>query len=117
MGTKKSVEDYLENILLLGDHVHAVDIANRMNISKAAVTKALKNLTDLDFVSISSHHVSLTDSGKAYAERVYYKHKLLMRFWQKLGVDEETAERDACLMEHILSEATLSAIKKFTEEN
>lgn len=116
MGTRKSVEDYLEVILVLGEHVHAVDIANRMNISKAAVTKALKNLINLDFVSIVSHHIVLTDSGRAYAEKVYYKHKLLTDFWVALGVDEETAERDACQMEHILSESTMQAIKKYIEE-
>lgn len=117
MGVKKSVEDYLENILLIGGHVHAVDIANRMNISKAAVTKAMKNLVTLDFVTVTNHHVTLTESGRAYADKVYYKHKLLTRFWIALGVDEKTAERDACQMEHILSEATFNAIKKYTEDN
>lgn len=117
MSIGKSAEDYMETILLLGDHVHAVDIAQKLDISKAAVTKALKSLVGEGYVGIDERHVTLTDKGKNYAEKVYEKHRLLMRLWIKLGVERETAEKDACVSEHILSDETFAAIKKFVAWN
>lgn len=116
MKSKKSVEDYLESILVLGDHVHAVMIANKNNVSKAAVTKALKKLVEMGFVEMDFHHVVLTKEGKAYAERVFNKHNMIKMFLLKLGVTEEVAEKDACQAEHILSEDTIKAIERFMDE-
>ena len=116
MAITRSTEDYLETILILGEHVHAVDISLRLNVSKAAVTKAVKNLLERGYVSVDKHHICLTAEGRKYAEGVYEKHGIISKFLIKLGVDEASAERDACLMEHMLSEQTFAAIKNFIEE-
>ena len=115
----ESGEDYLEAILRLlgeGKDVHAVDIARRLNVSKPAVTKAMRILTQKGYVEITDNHIHLTETGKEYAESVYSKHTLLTRFLVRLGVSGETAEADACRMEHLLSEETLGAVRKFLED-
>lgn len=115
----ESGEDYLEAILRLlgeGKDVHAVDIARRLNVSKPAVTKAMRILSQKGYVEITDNHIHLTEAGRMYAESVYAKHTLLTGFLLKLGVPAETAEADACRMEHLLSDETLEAVRKFMEE-
>ena len=115
----ESGEDYLEAILRLSakkQDVHAVEVARELGVSKPAVTKALRILVQKGYVEIAANHIRLTDSGRAYASSVYEKHRLITRFFIKLGVDAETAEADACRMEHLVSPATYAAIKRFTEE-
>ena len=113
----ESGEDYLEAILRLSaekQDVHAVEVARELGVSKPAVTKALRILTQKGYVTIAANHIRLTDSGRAYASSVYEKHRLITRFFVKLGVDAQTAEADACRMEHLVSPATYAAIKRFT---
>ena len=115
----ESGEDYLEAILRLSAEkkdVHAVDVARELGVSKPAVTKAMRILTQKGYIEIAANHIRLTESGQAYASSVYEKHKLITRFWVKLGVDAETAEADACRMEHLISPQTYRAVKKFVEE-
>ena len=115
----ESGEDYLEAILCLSAEkkdVHAVDVARELGVSKPAVTKAMRILTQKGYIEIVANHIRLTESGQAYASSVYEKHKLITRFWVKLGVDAETAEADACRMEHLISPQTYRAVKKFVEE-
>lgn len=114
----ESGEDYLEAILRLAakeKDVHAVDIAREIGVSKPAVTKAMRILIRKGYVEIVSNHIHLTAEGEKYAECVYEKHRLLTGFLTKLGVDAKTAEADACRMEHLISEETRSAIKRFME--
>ena len=116
----ESAEDYLEAVLRLtsrGKPVHGVDVARELGVSKPAVTKAMRILTGKGYVSIVDNHIFLTQSGDEYARAVYAKHRLLTQFLVKLGVDEETAETDACRLEHLLSERTYEAIRRYTEEN
>lgn len=116
----ESGEDYLEAILRLSakkQDVHAVEVARELGVSKPAVTKALRILVQKGYVEIAANHIRLTESGRAYASSVYEKHRLITRFFIKLGVDAETAEADACRMEHLVSPATYAAIKRFTEED
>lgn len=115
----ESGEDYLEAILRLSAEkkdVHSVDVARELGVSKPAVTKAMRILTQKGYIEIAANHIRLTESGQAYASSVYEKHKLITRFWVKLGVDAETAEADACRMEHLISPQTYRAVKKFVEE-
>lgn len=119
--TNESAEDYLERILMLQDsgneNVHAVDIANSMGFSKASVSIALKKLEDEGYVTVGPKQVlSLTDSGKAIASSIYERHKVIGSIFIALGVDSETAYKDACKIEHDLSEETYQAIKKHYEE-
>ena len=115
----ESGEGYLEAILRLSakkQDVHAVEVARELGVSKPAVTKALRILVQKGYVEIAANHIRLTESGRAYASSVYEKHRLITRFFIKLGVDAETAEADACRMEHLVSPAAYAAIKRFTEE-
>ena len=115
----ESGEDYLEAVLRLSAgerEVRSVDVARDLGVSKPAVTKAMRILTQKGYIEIAANHIRLTESGQAYASSVYEKHKLITRFWVKLGVDAETAEADACRMEHLISPQTYRAVKKFVEE-
>ena len=110
----QSEEDYIESILTLSagqDVVHRIDVAKRMNVSQAAVNKAVKLLCEKGYVYEDGKHLYLTEKGKAYAEEVYEKHCIIRKFLQKLGVNPTTAEEDACRMEHLISEETLSMMK------
>ena len=57
-------------------------------------------------------HIILTEEGRKKAEAVYDRHNTINEFLIKLGVSKEQAEIDACRIEHIISEETLSCIKK-----
>ena len=114
----ESGEDYLETVLRLlstGNDVHAVDVARQLGVSKPAVTKAMRILMRKGYVDIVNNHIHLTAEGEKYAESVYEKHRLLTGFLTRLGVDAKTAETDACRMEHLISDETHAAIRKFME--
>ncbi len=116
----QSGEDYLEAILRLSavkKDVHSVEVARELGVSKPAVTKAMRVLGQKGYVSVVDNHIHLTQEGKAYAESVYERHRTLTAFLVGLGVDADTAEADACRIEHVLSEVTFSAIKKFMGGN
>ena len=111
----QSAEDYLESILNLSKSqavVHRIDIAKRMNVSQAAVNKAVKLLCDRQLVYEDGKHLYLTTSGREYAESVYEKHCVIRDFLIHLGVSAATAEEDACHMEHLLSEETIAIMRK-----
>ena len=119
MRIEQRVEDYLEAIHIISQtesQVHQVDVARRLNVSQPAVTKAIRKLKELGYVITEGMHIYLTDAGKVRAESVYEKHKVLRRFLVTLGVGGEFAERDACMIEHIISDETYDAIKKFLNE-
>ena len=114
----ESGEDYLEAVLRLSatkKDVHAVEVSRELGVSKPAVAKAMRILTQKGYVEIRDNHIRLTERGREYAESVFEKHKLLTAFLVKLGVDVDTAEADACRMEHLVSEATYTAVKKFMQ--
>ena len=92
--------------------IRSVDIANQMGVSKASVNKALSMLKDEGMVN-QEHYgkVTLTDEGRAYARLVWRAHRALRAFLiDEIGVDEETAEEEACLMEHALSAKTMDLL-------
>ena len=112
----QSEEDYLESILTISktqDVVHRVDVAKRMEVSQAAVNKAVKLLCEKGYVYEDGKHLYLTPTGKAYAEKVYEKHCIIREYLEKNGVSAATAEEDACRMEHLLSDETFQMMKKF----
>ena len=114
----QSEQDYLESILMLskiGAAVHRIDVAKRMGVSGAAVNKAVKLLCEKGYVYEDGKHLYLTNEGTRYAETVYEKHCIIRNFLQKLGVSAAKAEEDACHMEHLVSEETVSKMKAFLE--
>ena len=72
----------------------------------------MKKLRENGYINIdSAGHITLTDSGRDVAESVYGRHKVLCSYLMALGVDEENASRDACRIEHIVSEKTMECIR------
>ena len=115
----QSEEDYLESILLLSqelDYVHRIDVARRMNVSQAAVNKAVKILLEKGYVFEEGKHLYLSASGNDKACEVLKRHRSLFRFLVKLGVSETTAENDACRLEHEISDETFEKIMAFLED-
>lgn len=121
MKSNESSEDYLESILILSGKlpvVRSVDIANELGYKKSSVSVAMKKLRELDHITMTdAGYIYLTETGKEIAERVYERHNLFTDFLTNMGVDPETAENDACRIEHVISEDSFAAFKKFITEH
>ena len=107
-----SHEDYLEAMVMLGGTldvpVRGVDVAEKMGVSKASVNKAVAHLKEKGYVT-QPHYgsITLTEEGDAYGRKVLRRHEALTKFLnQALGIDAETAEEEACMMEHAISDAS-----------
>jgi len=115
----QSLEDYLEMVSFLADEgeVRVTDIAARLEVSKPSVLTALKILEERELVEHKRYGaVSLTKKGMLLAAEIRERHSFLTAFLRDIvGVDDETAEGDACKMEHLLSEKTLLKIKTLVE--
>ncbi len=122
MAVTPAMEDYLETILLLerqGGAARVTDIANRMGVAKSSVHTALHNLSDKGLL-IQEHYgtVHLTEEGVSVASGIYSRHKALVSFFEHIvGVSGETAERDACAVEHIISPDSMARIRAITNEH
>ena len=116
----ESKEDYLEKILQISqkkENVHAIDIARGLNFSKPSVSVAMAKLKDEGLIEINEKgEISLTHSGREIAEKTLEKHMILTKMLEFLGVDSETAQEDACRMEHDISDVTWAAIKKHYDD-
>lgn len=111
---RQSEEDYIESLLTLSAEqavVHRIDVAKRMQVSQAAVNKAVKLLVEKGYVYEDGKHLYLTTDGAAYAKRVYEKHCVIRDYLLQCGVSAAVAEADACRMEHLISEETFSMMK------
>ena len=110
-----SGEDYLEAILVLHKKmgtVRSVDVARHMEVSKPSVCHAVATLKKGGFLLIDvDHFLHLTDLGREVAEATYEKHRFFTDRLIAAGVDPETAERDACRIEHVISEETFERLK------
>ena len=110
-----SGEDYLEAILVLHKKmgtVRSVDVARYMEVSKPSVCHAVATLKKGGFLLIDvDHFLHLTDLGREVAEATYEKHRFFTDRLIEAGVDPETAERDACRIEHVISEETFERLK------
>ena len=115
MDLYESAENYLEAILQLKQRlgmVRSVDIANELGFSKASVSVAMKKLRESGYIEVDdSGYIALLPEGQAVAQRVDERHRLLTEFFIRLGVGAETAARDACKIEHDLSDETFERIK------
>lgn len=106
----KSHEDYLEAIVMLGGtsekSVRSVDIAKQMGVSKASVNKAIGMLKEKELVDQPYYgDITLTEEGHEYALSVYKRHRYLTAFLSKaLGIPDDVAEDEACIMEHAISD-------------
>lgn len=112
MTLSESREDYLENLLILetrsGGFVRQVDMASRMGFSKASISKAMSSLSAEGYVEFRPRGlVRLSNGGRKIAERVYDRHCFFFKVLTNLGIPTEIAQRDACRMEHAMSEDSI----------
>lgn len=116
----QSLEDYLEAVYVLidgGRPAQVRDVAKHLGVKMPSVVKALHELKDLELVTQQPYApIELTAKGRRVARLVLSRHKLIRKFLIQLGVSGPTADRDACLMEHILSAETLDRIRTYTEK-
>ena len=119
MKIHKSAEDYLEQILMLSEqkgYARSVDIATSLSVSKPSVSVAMKQLREGGYITMDKdNYISLTESGMEIAQRIYDRHKVLTQMLMLIGVDEVTAEADACKVEHDISIKTFDAIRRQLE--
>lgn len=115
MKIQESAEDYLEAILYLSermDNVRSIDVVHHLGLSKPSVSVYLKNLRVNGYLNMDDKgYITLTESGLAIASKIYERHKVLSQMFIALGVNEETAYKDACRIEHDLSDETFDALK------
>ncbi|WP_316607858.1 metal-dependent transcriptional regulator [uncultured Ruminococcus sp.] len=121
MKLQESGEMYLETILLLTQKksfVRAIDVGEEMGFSKPSVSRAIGLLRNGGFVEVGDGGgLSLTETGREVAEKIYERHKYLTKMLMEMGVDEETAAEDACRMEHVVSDKSFAAIKNYFHYN
>ena len=120
MTIQESAEMYLETIYILSkenEYVRSIDIAKKMNFSKPSVSRAMKNLSNEDYISIDGNgYITLLDKGLKIAKKIYERHDVLTKYFIKLGINPKVAEDDACRIEHVISDETFNAIKNLIKE-
>ena len=117
----ESSEDYLETILMLREqngNVRSIDIVNKMNYSKPSISIAMKKLKSEGLVEMDLNgYITLTPQGEEIAQRIYSRHKRLEKCLIAIGVDAETAEEEACRIEHVIDDDTYNKINAFYEKH
>ncbi len=118
MSLHESGEDYLETIYLLHRKhacVRSVDIANELGYTKASISRAMRILREEGLITVAEDgDVRLTKAGQKKAVEVYERHTLITDFFEQfLGVNEITAEKDACKIEHVISEETYLRLRAY----
>ena len=117
MSVHESGEMYLEAIHVLTrktGHVRSIDVSEYLGYSKPSVSRAMGILRTGEYITVDKDGaITLTDSGREIAEKIYERHTLLTRVLMRMGVCEETAAADACKLEHAISDESFEAIKRF----
>ena len=115
----ESQEMYLETIYVLSKkigNVRSIDVAESMGYSKPSVSRAVGLLKKGGYLIMAPDgELTLTQEGKLAAEKVFERHTVLSEFLKSIGVEAETAADDACKIEHVVSDQTVAALKKFLE--
>ena len=120
MKLSESKEDYLEAVYLLEQqygYVRNAMLCDYMGFSRSSISIAMRELAEQGYVIHNKYNgISLSDEGKMVAEKVYAKHVLLRDYLEAIGISPEQAEKDACRMEHVVSEETLQCLRERMEE-
>ena len=115
-----SGEDYLEAILVLQKKmgmVRSIDLARHMGFSKPSISHAVGVLRDGGFLTMDEDgFLHLTEDGREVAEKIYERHQFFTEQLVAVGVDREAAERDACRIEHVISEEAFEKLKTSVEK-
>ena len=115
-----SIEDYLEAILALSedeDAVRVTDLAVKLGVAKASASEAVRTLKSSGLADQERYgKITLTSQGLVEAKKIHRRHQVLRTFLESvLGVDHETAEEEACLMEHAIGPETMQKLVAFLE--
>lgn len=116
----ESGENYLETILVLGKKgdVRSIDIVRDMSLSKPSVSRAMGILKKNGYIEIDKKgYISLTESGRDIAEKIYERHLVLTRWLMSIGVPEEIASEDACKLEHAISAESFDKLKEHLDKH
>ena len=120
MKLQESGENYLETILILERRngiARSIDVANELGFSKPSVSRAVSVLKEAGYVKVGPiNQLLLTESARNIAEKIYHRHCVLKEFLMQIGVKEDIAAKDACRMEHVISEETLQCILNHMEK-
>ncbi len=120
MKTHESEEMYLETILLLRGKrasVRSVDIVEELDYAKSSVSRAVNLLAQRGYINIDgSGDITLTKAGEEKANAIYERHRIITQAFIGIGASEELAERDACRIEHVISDEMFALLKKHLEE-
>lgn len=120
MALHESAEMYLETIYQLSQtsaSVRSIDVAEYMGYSKPSISRAVGLLKQGGYLTVDEDgSLILTESGLAVAMKIYERHTVLTKLLVAMGVDENIAAEDACKVEHVISEETFAAIKKYLEK-
>lgn len=115
MVIRQSAEDYLEAILFINEKkgfARSIDIAKHLGLTKPSVSVAVKNLKNEGYIDVDEKgNLILLPKGEEIAKKTYDRHVTIRDLLISLGVDPETAAKDACRMEHAISDESFNAIK------
>jgi len=113
------MEDYLVKIYELSEdkgYTRIKEISEEMKVKPASVSEMMRKLSKLGYIEYRKRmFIKLTEKGKEVAESIIEKRKLLIKFLITLGIPKHVAERDACLIEHVLNPETVKQIKNFVK--
>ena len=119
MRLQESAEMYLETIYMLSKskgNVRSIDVAEYMNYSKPSVCRAVGLLKNGGYLLMAKDgSLTLTEEGIKVANKIFERHTILSELLKKIGVDDETAAKEACKIEHVISDDTLCKIKEFLD--
>lgn len=117
---QESEEMYLETLLLLKEKtpcVHSIDVANKLNYSRASVSRGVRLLEKKGYIEISSNgRLDFTDSGLNKAREIYERHCVITKLLVSIGADEQIAEENACRIEHVISPQLFEVLKKYVNK-
>ncbi len=116
----RSSEDYLEAMLVLKQnkgYIRSADVADLLNVSRPSVSAAVKKLRENGYLTMDeASMITLTESGRSIAERIYERHRVLTTIFRGIGVDPVTARTDACKVEHDISDRTFRALCDYAKQ-
>ncbi len=121
MRLQESAEMYLETIYMLSKTkgvVRSIDVAEYMNYSKPSVCRAVGLLKNGGYLLMAKGGaLTLTKEGIEVANKIFERHTILSELLKKIGVEDQVAAKEACKIEHVISDDTLNKIKEFLEKN
>ncbi|MDY0344986.1 MAG: metal-dependent transcriptional regulator [Bacilli bacterium] len=118
--TTKAIEDYLEAFYILylnKEPLESARVSRLLGVSRPAVNKATHEMMKSGYINKTPYsEIEFTPSGKRIAKKVYHRHTTLKKYLLNLGVSEKNADRDCCLIEHVLSEETFKKIETLVKD-